>query len=86
MTIVPMIQDGFFSSTGNNKNKERSGRPRYQCNILDTDRNWIREAPLDEYEIVPNAVMVMKTPLVAKEAWDIIYNISDDDDDEEYKK
>lgn len=75
MTIVPMIKDGVFEQTkGNNNNnvEERLlGRPRYQCNILETDKNWIRDVPLAEYAIVPDAVPVFETSLVAQEAWDI---------------
>jgi len=85
LTIVPMLKDGVFERSTGSKNKgihstvrEESvlderllGRPRYQCNILETDKNWIRDVPLEEYAIVPEAVAVFDTPLVAQEAWDI---------------
>jgi hypothetical protein len=85
LTIVPMLKDGVFErSTGSKKKGIHStvrdesvlderllGRPRYQCNILKTDKNWIRDVPLEEYAIVPEAVAVFDTPLVAQEAWDI---------------
>ena len=75
MTIVPMIKDGVFERTieSNDKNVEERflGRPRYQCNILETDKNWIRDVPLAEYAIVPDAIPVFETSLVAQEAWDI---------------
>lgn len=79
MTIVPMIKDGVFEKTIESKNKTTSpsfdekllGRPRYQCNILETDKNWIRDVSLDAYVVVPEAMAVFDTPLVAQEAWDI---------------
>jgi hypothetical protein len=51
--------------------KRLLGRPRYQCNILETDKNWIRDVSLKDYIIVPEAVAVFDTSLVAQEAWDI---------------
>lgn len=80
MTIVPMIKDGVFERTTGSKNNSINstvldesvlGRPRYQCNILKTDKNWIRDAPLEDYAIVPEAAAVFDNPLVAQEAWDL---------------
>jgi hypothetical protein len=48
---------------------KHAGRPRYQCVIGDTDANF-RTDHADKYEVVP-ATMVMKTSVVANEAWDI---------------
>jgi hypothetical protein len=70
VTLVPMIRQGLFMSG----NKKRMGRYRYQCNILENNKNWILDASPNEYDIVPNAVMIMKTPVVAQEAWDIYGN------------
>ena len=67
VTLVPMIRNGLFMSG----NKKRMGRYRYQCNILENNKNWILDASPNEYDIVPSAVMIMKTPVVAQEAWDI---------------
>lgn len=65
--IVPMLPKGKLTG-------KREGRPRYQAEIGDTDVNFaVVEA--DQYTVVPSA-MVMKTPIVAHEAWDI-----EDDDD-----
>lgn len=80
LTMVPMIKDGVFERPTGSKDKSISspvlderflGRPRYQCNILETDKNWIRDVPLEDYTIVQEAVAVVDTPLVAHEAWDI---------------
>lgn len=80
MTIVPMIKDGVFERKEESKTSNKShdavdkrllGRPRYQCNILETDKNWIRDVSLEDYIIVPEAVAVFDTSLVAQEAWDI---------------
>jgi len=76
LTIVPLIKDGVFEeATGSEKeiiDESVMGRPRYECNILKTDKNWIRDAPMEDYVVVPQAVPVIKTPLVAREAWDIL--------------
>jgi len=81
LTIVPMIKDGVFErATGSKNNSSNTtvvdervlGRPRYQCNILETDKNWIRDVSLEDYAIVPETVAVADTPLVAKEVWDIV--------------
>lgn len=80
MTMVPMIKDGVFERPTGRKDKSITssvlderflGRPRYQCNILETDKNWIRDVPLEDYTVVREAVAVVDTPLVAHEAWDI---------------
>ena len=52
------------------------GRPRYLCNILKTDKNWIRDAPQDEYTIVQDAINVLGSPLVGQEEWNILSNSS----------
>lgn len=75
LTIIPMIKDGVFEEEkGDEKkilDKRVLGRPRFECNILKTDKNWIRDAPMKDYLIVQDAVPVINTPLVAQEAWDI---------------
>ena len=62
ITICPMEPKGTLSG-------KRAGRPRYQCVLNTTSENWIT-APTHLYEAVP-AFMVMKTPLIGQEAWDI---------------
>ena len=62
ITICPMEPKGTLSG-------KRAGRPRYQCVLNTTSENWIT-APTSLYEAVP-AFMVMKTPLIGQEAWDI---------------
>ena len=57
--IVPMIANGKLTG-------KRIGRPRYQCQM--DHKFMVVEA--DKYYIVPSA-MIMKTPIVAQEAWDI---------------
>lgn len=64
ITMCPMSPKGILSG-------KRQGRPRYQCDLLSTSANWIVNASTDLYEPVP-AFMVMKTPLIAQEAWDIM--------------
>jgi hypothetical protein len=61
--LIPMIVKGILAG-------KRSGRPRYQCVVLNDTSNWITDSVNNNYEAV-NAVMVMKTPFVAQEAWDI---------------
>jgi len=75
IVLVPMIRNGLFM-TGS---KNRVGRFRYQCNILDNNKNWIVQDAgntniFDEYDVVMDATMIMKTSLVAQEAWDIYSN------------
>lgn len=60
--IVPMQARGVLSG-------KREGRPRYQAMIGDTDHNFI-DVSANEYDVV-NSAMIMKTPVVASEAWDI---------------
>jgi hypothetical protein len=60
--IVPMVARGRLSG-------KREGRPRYQAIIGNTDSNFSTVA-VSDIVLVPSA-MVMKTPIVASEAWDI---------------
>jgi hypothetical protein len=60
--IVPMSAKGRLTG-------KREGRPRYQAEITDTDENF-RVVRAADYQVVQSA-MVMKTPVVAQEAWDI---------------
>jgi hypothetical protein len=62
LRLIPMVASGTLLG-------QREGRPRYQCAIGDTDENFKTVAAAD-FEIVRSAV-VMKTPLIAAEAWDI---------------
>lgn len=48
---------------------KREGRPRYQCALGDTDESFLI-APSADYAVVRSA-MVMKTPILAAEAWDV---------------
>jgi len=60
--IAPMEPRGKLTG-------KREGKPRYQVALEDTDVNF-KTAKISEYEVVP-ATMVMKTPVIANEAWDI---------------
>jgi hypothetical protein len=60
--IVPMVARGKLSG-------KREGRPRFQAVIESSDSNFTTVA-VSEIELVRSA-MVMKTPIVASEAWDI---------------
>jgi hypothetical protein len=60
--IVPMVARGRLSG-------KREGRPRFQAVIENSDSNFTTVA-VSEIELVRSA-MVMKTPIVASEAWDI---------------
>lgn len=60
--VVPMRATGVCLG-------RHAGRPRYQCIIGDTDENF-RTEPVSKFQIVPST-MVMKTSIVAQEAWDI---------------
>lgn len=62
VTLCPLEPRGMLSG-------KRAGRPRYQCALHNTSDNWIT-APSSLYQAVP-AFMVMKTPLICQEAWDI---------------
>merc|ERR1712238_569905 len=75
IVLVPMIRNGLFM-TGS---KNRVGRFRYQCNILENNKNLIVQDAgntniFDEYDVVMDATMIMKPSLVAQEAWDIYSN------------
>ncbi len=63
VTLCPMAPKGILSG-------KRHGRPRFQCVLNATSSNWVT-APANLYDPVA-AFMVMKTPLVAQEAWDIL--------------
>jgi len=73
MTIVPMIKDGVFERTtkGPCFDEKLLGLPRYECNILKTDKNWIREVPVEDYVVVAEAKHVFDTRIVSQEAWAI---------------
>ena len=60
--IIPMQATGLCLG-------RHAGRPRYQCIVGDTDENFRTESTSD-FQIVPST-MVMKTSVVAQEAWDI---------------
>mmetsp|Transcript_40786 Transcript_40786/g.62732 ORF Transcript_40786/g.62732 Transcript_40786/m.62732 type:complete len:740 (-) Transcript_40786:220-2439(-) len=64
LTLVPMKATGTLSG-------KRQGRPRFQCLVQETSANWLTAQPCGQYVPVP-AFMVMKTPIVAQEAWDIL--------------
>ncbi len=63
VTVIPMRARGVLAG-------KRAGRPRYQCVVLDTSANWTTDAA-DKYEAA-SAFMVMKTPFVGQEAWDVL--------------
>jgi len=63
MCLVPMSADGDIMMG------KRQGRPRFQCVLGDTSENFVT-VPCNEFEVVP-ATMIMKTPIVSQEAWDI---------------
>merc|ERR1712028_296663 len=44
VTLVPMIRNGLFTS-GKYKTAKVGPRYRYQCNVLDTNRNWMIDVP-----------------------------------------
>ena len=60
--IVPMEARGKLTG-------KREGRPRYQALIGDNDANF-KVVKASDYQVVP-ATMVMKTPVVSQEAWDV---------------
>lgn len=60
--LIPLAAKGKLSG-------KREGRPRYQALVGTTDANWIVQR-VEDYVVV-KAAMVMKTPVVASEAWDI---------------
>ena len=63
LRLVPIVA-GKNKLTG-----QREGRPRYQCVVGDTDENFLTVNSSD-YRIVPST-MVMKTPFIVQEAWDV---------------
>jgi hypothetical protein len=68
LTIVPLHPTGHFART-------RDGRPRYQCDLLDTNDNWLTVRNVSsqpQWEIVTPTQAVMKTSMVAQEAWDLL--------------
>ena len=62
VTLIPMAAKGTLMG-------KREGRPRYQCCLGDTTENFIYSNSVN-YQHVP-ATMVMKTPIVSQEAWDV---------------
>jgi hypothetical protein len=62
LRLAPMEARGFLTG-------KREGRHRFQVILEDTDANFLT-VNADDYAVVP-ACMVMKTPLIANEAWDI---------------
>ena len=62
LRLAPMAARGQLTG-------KREGRPRFQVVLEETDANFCTVAASD-YEVVP-ATMVMKTPVVANEAWDV---------------
>mmetsp|Transcript_1550 Transcript_1550/g.2686 ORF Transcript_1550/g.2686 Transcript_1550/m.2686 type:complete len:907 (+) Transcript_1550:151-2871(+) len=64
LTLIPMQCTGVLSG-------KRAGRPRFQCIVLDDSSNWKVAVPTSDYMAV-SAFMVMKTPYVSQEAWDIL--------------
>lgn len=61
--IIPMEARGLLSG-------KRAGRPRFQAMMENYNRD-VRTVHCKDYDIV-DAFMVMKTPVVASEAWDIL--------------
>ena len=61
--IIPMEARGILSG-------KRAGRPRFQAVMNNVERD-ARTVLCSDYDIV-KAFMVMKTPVVASEAWDIL--------------
>eukprot|EP00529_Nitzschia_sp_RCC80_P006372 CAMPEP_0113510922 /NCGR_PEP_ID=MMETSP0014_2-20120614/38404_1 /TAXON_ID=2857 /ORGANISM="Nitzschia sp." /LENGTH=1489 /DNA_ID=CAMNT_0000406925 /DNA_START=1 /DNA_END=4467 /DNA_ORIENTATION=+ /assembly_acc=CAM_ASM_000159 len=64
-TLVPIAPTGNFART-------RNERPRYQCQLLDTNDNWttVRNISTNSrWEAVSPVQAVMKTSMVAQEAW-----------------
>ena len=62
LCLVPLITKGTLSG-------QREGRPRYRCDIGDTDSNF-KIVSASDYVVVRSCA-IMKTSLVASEAWDI---------------
>ncbi|GKY99969.1 hypothetical protein MPSEU_000950500 [Mayamaea pseudoterrestris] len=62
MRIAPMESRSLLAG-------HRAGRPRYQVVVEDTDANFLT-VDADDFVVVPSSV-VMRTPVIATEAWDI---------------
>jgi hypothetical protein len=62
--LIPMAVTGTLSG-------KRAGRPRYQCLVEADSSNWKVAVRTSDCAIVSGAVMVMKTPLISQEAWDV---------------
>ena len=62
LCIVPMYIKGTLSG-------QREGRPRYRCDIGETDANF-KIVSGSDYAVVRSCA-IMKTSIVALEAWDI---------------
>jgi predicted GNAT family N-acyltransferase len=63
LVLVPMTIQGTLSG-------RRQGRPRFQCLLKNTSSNWLNVSSKNYVPV--SAFMVMKTPIVAQEAWDIL--------------
>jgi hypothetical protein len=63
LCLVPMAPRGTLSG-------KFEGRPRYQAVLDGTAANLLRNEVATDYQVVP-AKMIMKTPVVANEAWDV---------------
>lgn len=61
--IIPMEPRGVLSG-------KRAGRPRFQAVMTNYERD-VKTVSCSDYDIV-KAFMVMKTPVVASEAWDVL--------------
>lgn len=62
LCLVPLIAKGTLSG-------QREGRPRYRCDIGETDANF-KIVSTSDYSVVRSCA-IMKTSLVAMEAWDV---------------
>jgi hypothetical protein len=62
LCLVPLMITGKLTG-------KRLGRPRYQCSMEADYDNFIVDDAIN-YIVVPSA-MIMKTPIVAQDAWDI---------------
>ena len=62
LCLIPLAVTGKLTG-------KRVGRPRYQCTVDTLLKNFVIDDAIN-YIVVPSA-MIMKTPVVAQEAWDI---------------
>lgn len=62
LCLVPLAITGKLTG-------KRLGRPRYQCSVDTGHENFVVDDAIN-YMVVPSA-MIMKTPIVVQEAWDI---------------